>query len=161
MPAAFLARKLQNTQLYKNHFISPCVYAQQYLLRIGAQPIRKRKLIVSMPFLKQCHISFTTQLGCRDRSKQHRKQTLPLGFTHEVLLSSSRCCENVLKMSGDISAYFIFIIPRKQNLSTPRSTDLRNSIGTGLRCSETRMKPNHLAGLWLSCFFPIDFVWQG
>ncbi|XP_048802995.1 disabled homolog 1 isoform X3 [Lagopus muta] len=53
---------------------------QQYLLRIGAQPIWKRKLIVSMPFPKQCHISFTTQPGCRDRSKQHRKQTLPLGF---------------------------------------------------------------------------------
>lgn len=61
-------------------------------------------------------------------------------------------------MFGDVSAYFIFVILRKQNLSTLRSTDLRNSIGTGLRCSKTEMKPNNLAGLWLLCFFPIDFV---
>lgn len=48
----------------------------------------------------------------------------------------------------------------KQNLSTRRLTDLRNSIVTGLWCSKTQTKPNNLAGLWLSCFFLIDFVWQ-
>lgn len=82
-------------------------------------------------------------------------------LAHKVSLLSSRCCKNVLKMlSGDISAHFIFVIPRKQNLSTRRLTDLRNSIVTGLWCSKTQTKPNNLAGLWLSCFFPIDFVWQ-
>lgn len=79
----------------------------------------------------------------------------------KVSLLSSKCCKNVLEMlSGDISAHFIFVIPRKQSLSTRRLTDLRNSIVTGLWCSKTQTKPNDLAGLWLPCFFLIDFAWQ-
>lgn len=157
--AAIPTSELPNIQPYKlsfDSFIYPCP-----AVRVSAWTVLEEEMDRKHSFSGIIPIFFTNQLGCHDRSRQHRKQTLLWVCTHKVSLLSSRCCKNVLKMlSGDISAHFIFVILRKQNLSTRRLTDLRNSIVTGLWCSKTHTKPNNLAGLWLSCFFPIDFVWQ-
>lgn len=48
---------------------------------------------------------------------------------------------------------FFSIVPRKENLFTPRSTDLRNSVDPRLWCF--KRKTATLPGLWLSHFLSV------
>lgn len=133
--AAIPASEIPNIQAYKfsfNFFICPCP-----TVRVSERPVLEEEMDSNHSFSEIIPIFFTLNWGAMfTQGSTESKHSLWV-LTHKVSLFSSRCCKNVLKMlSGDISAHFIFVIPRKQNLSTRRLTDLRNSIVTGLWCSK-------------------------
>lgn len=76
--AAIPASELPNIQPYKlsfNSLICPCP-----AVRVSAWPVLEEEMDRKHSFSDIIPIFFTTQLRCHDRSRQHRKQTLPVGF---------------------------------------------------------------------------------